>query len=171
MTLIENKGSRIGAHMRPIIRPTTSAVGTQPRTGEPRYASVLGQRPVVFPSRLFRVVTAVLIAASVLGESGCAITWTGHGVPMNSLGKLEIGKTTPAEVEVLLGKPEDVLSKPYEQTTVYVYRSVVSTSAWLGIPGFSVGRAKQTGFVLNVYFKNGVLLGHDITELKERILF
>ncbi|HAG50799.1 MAG: hypothetical protein A2X87_00940 [Deltaproteobacteria bacterium GWC2_42_51] len=107
----------------------------------------------------------------ILIFDGCAITWNGHYVNIEDLSKFQIGKTTKEEVEKNLGEPEDILNKPYEKITIYVYKSTVNTFVGLPIPGFTIGRAKQTGFLLHIIFKDGVYTGYDFTQMKQRLLF
>ena len=95
---------------------------------------------------------------AVLGVQGCSISWIGRQIKKESLNSFLVGKTTPSDVEKALGMPENVMIKPQEQITVYVYQSIVNTSLGLPFP-ITLGRSKQKGIVLNVIFKDGLLMG------------
>lgn len=102
--------------------------------------------------------------------NGCAVTWNGHDVPVASIRDFKSGKTTADEVKKVLGPPEDILVKPFENVTVFVYRSTVNVFVGLPIPVLTLGRTKQTGYLLHVFFKDGLYVGYDLTTLEQRLL-
>ena len=80
------------------------------------------------------------------------------------------GQTTPTQVEAALGKPENVVFKSAERVTVYVYQSLRSVNLGLPLP-VSPGRSAQKGYTVNIMFKEGVMKGYELVEMKQRLLW
>ncbi|WP_447979160.1 hypothetical protein [Candidatus Nitrospira bockiana] len=113
------------------------------------------------------VVTALL--------SGCLnVTWTGHEVPAGSWEKFVAHKTTKDQVVAVLGKPENIVHKPADGMTVYVYQYVQNMQAGLAtipFPVFFIGRARQSGMILSIFFSDDVFRGYELVELNQKLLW
>ena len=98
---------------------------------------------------------------------GCALVSQGHNIDETAIKSIQPGVTTEAALLRLMGSPEIIIRKHAEEITVYQYKDVRVLSIGLPFP-VSIGRLTQTGRILNVMIKNGIVLNYEESEMKER---
>ena len=115
----------------------------------------------------------------LISITGCTINYSGHrleALEQENLqtgdlsGIVEPGVTTVAELTAKLGPPEDKLFSDNGKTTTYTYKWIRSSSIGLPIPFLYIGTDAQKGYSINFFISNGVIIGYEISLLKETLL-
>lgn len=110
--------------------------------------------------------------------SACSFIRSGHEFDERKVFLIEPGKTTSEGLIGLFGPPDNILRKPLEGITAYIYKDI--TNAFVGIPIIpgapivTLGKTKNTGRQLTVFLNEGedgqlVVSGYELLELNERI--
>jgi len=120
----------------------------------------------------------ILLFVFGLLVSGCAVVRSGHDFDQNKVFLLESGKTTDSGVIALFGPPDNVLRKPLEGTTAFIYKNLTNFFVGIpivpGVPIITLGKAKNTGYQLTILFTEGadkvlVVSTYELLEMKERL--
>jgi hypothetical protein len=121
---------------------------------------------------------AVFVVIYGLTVSGCAVIWSGHEFDQDKIFLLEAGKTTDSGVIALFGPPDNILRKPLEGTTAFIYKNLKNSFIGIpivpGVPIVTLGKAKNTGYQLTILFSEGadkqqVVSSYELLEMQERI--
>ncbi len=125
-----------------------------------------------------KVLQAVIVFMLAVMLSACAVVRSGHDFDEKKVFLIESGKTSADGVVGLFGPPDNILRKPLEGVTAYIYKNM--TNSFIGIPIIpgaaiiTLGKAKNTGFQLTIMFSEGsdgqlLVSSYELLELNERI--
>ncbi len=117
--------------------------------------------------KLRTLLRGMTLVSALTWLGGCAYIIVGQRIHLEQTNALVRGTTTESEVLKLFGQPSSITRKEGEALTVYTFKDLAHTSFGIPFPLLQVGKAADKGTVLNVVFKNGVVVDYEVIKMQE----